>query len=900
MKGINTVEKRVLVQGSSRKTPIAIAVAMLAMGMGVSTTAAQAQEAKKAEEVVVVTGIRASLQQSLNQKKNAESLVEVITAEDIGKMPDKNVADSLSRVPGVTTTSAGSAEGSFGENEHVQLRGLSSQFTLTTLNGHSVSSGDWYGPNIANGGRSVSYTLLPSDLVGRIVVHKSSQADLLEGGAAGTVDIQTRKPLEFKQRLTTSASVEAAYSSAAKKTDPSLSALINWKSEDNTFGVLGQVFSQQRKLQRAGSEGVWWDKTPANYADPALAGKNLSLLSGATLFEQERKRQGGYLEAQWKPASNVTLDLSGFLSTVDAKNFNTNYMADTINAANGPGWNGKSAAPTGPVTVKGNTITSVFYGKDAFGPSSAGAYSVVEDVAARPDAKTDSKFLNFDAKWVVNPDLTFTSKLGQTKGSGKTQDVGFEVLSGWNQGAGYSLTDQGIFVLNVPGGDKFVRSGGGIGGWGSYTESHDKETYGQVDGELKLAFDKVPSIKFGARVAKHERDLTKMAMTLGKGADDESQIPDSAIGNYGSNWYGNLPVNPTPGFSPFKISNEYVASWVAKYATFNTHATQQEFNIKEDVSAAYAMANLQPTDDISGNVGVRLVRTKMDIQAFLPGGKPNYEQSFTDILPSLNLRADLAKNLVGRFALNRGMSRPDFGQMAGNDLRDLEHNGVGSNPYLKPIRSNNIDFSAEWYFAPKALVSAGIFASQLKGVIAYGHSILPYADASKQGAIANYDISSPVNSDGKLVGLNAAYEQNIWGGIGVSANYTYADGKQTSKLAEGTCNGKATEDCSLYGTSKNSYNIGAFYEDDSFSARVGYSRRSTYKLGNRGGADYFQSANASLNIALNYTLNKAIQFTLEAQNLNDPLLTVYKTDTTQIAGVYKNGKTIYGGVRIKY
>ncbi len=894
MKGNFIADQRTV---ANRKTPIAAAVAMLAMSVAMS---AQAQQAKEEPTTVIVTGIRASLQQSLNQKKNAESLVEVITAEDIGKMPDKNVADSLSRVSGVTTTSAGSAEGSFGENEHVQLRGLSSQFTLTTLNGHTVSSGDWYGPNIAAGGRSVSYTLLPSDLVGRIVVHKSSQADLIEGGAAGSVDIQTRKPLEFKERLTMSASVEAAYSTAAKSTDPALSALANWKNDDNTFGVLAQVFSQSRKLQRAGSEGVWWDKAGANYPDPALAGKNVSLLSGAVLFEQERKRNGGYLEAQWKPQSNVTLDLSGFLSTVDAKNYNTNYMADTINAFNGPGWNGNAVKPTGAATVSGNTITSIFFDKNAFGASSAGAWSVVEDVAARPDAKTDSKFLNFDAKWKVNDDLTLTSKLGHTSGSGKTKDVGFEVLSGWNQGAGYSLTSDGIFVLNVPGGDKFVRAGGGIGGWGSYTSSTDKESYGQVDGELKLASDIVPSVKFGVRVAKHERDLQKMGMVLGAGADDEKQIPESAIGNYGSNWYGNLPVNPTPGFNPFKISNEYVASWVAKYATFNTHATQQEFNIKEDTTAGYFLANLQPSETVSGNVGVRLVRTKMDIHAFLPGGKPNYEQSFNDVLPSLNLRADLSKDLIARFAVNRGMSRPDFGQLAGNDLRDLQHNGVGSNPYLSPIRSNNLDLSLEWYFAPKALLQAGIFSSDLKGVIAYGHSILPYADASKQGVIANYDISAPVNTNGKLNGFNLAYEQNVWGGIGVSGNYSYSDGKQTDKLASGTCNGKAGEDCTLYGTSKNSYNVGAFYEDDRFSARVAYSHRSAYKLGNRGGSDYFQSPNGSLNIALNYTLNKNVMFTVEAQNLNDPLMTVYKTDTTQIAGVYKNGKTIYGGLRAKF
>ena len=204
-----------------KPTPIAAGIsAMFALTLCAPTQAQQAPPASAPSEPVeqiIVRGVRASMQKSLNQKRENEALVEIITAEDIGKMPDKNVADSLSRVSGVTTTSAGSSEGSFGENEHVQMRGLSSQFTLTTLNGHSVSSGDWFGPNIAAGGRSVSYTLLPSDLVGQITVYKSAQADLIEGGAAGTVDIDTRKPLSFPQKLTFSATVEGAYGSASKK-----------------------------------------------------------------------------------------------------------------------------------------------------------------------------------------------------------------------------------------------------------------------------------------------------------------------------------------------------------------------------------------------------------------------------------------------------------------------------------------------------------------------------------------------------------------------------------------------------------------------------------------------------------------------------------------------------------
>ncbi|MCX7217711.1 MAG: TonB-dependent receptor, partial [Burkholderiales bacterium] len=767
-------------------TPIASAVALLILSTAVQaqTMDATAKENLVSNKVdqVVVTGIRASMQQSINQKKNSESLVEVITAEDIGKMPDKNVADSLSRVAGVTTTSAGSAEGSFGENEHVQMRSMSSQMTLTTLNGHTVSTGDWYGPNIANGGRSVSYTMLPSDLVGRVVVHKSQQADLIEGGAAGSVDIETRKPLNFKEKFGISASLEGAYSSAAKSTDPAFTALLNWKNEDSSFGVLAQVFSQTRKLQRGGSEGVWWDKTGADYPDPALANKNVSLLSGAVLFEQTRKREGAYLEAQWKPAQDLELGLSLFKSTVDEKNFNTNYMASTISAVKGQNalnpatglYTGDAngvAVPASKSTLSGNTISSVFYGANAFGASSAGAFAVVEDVAARPDAKTDSQFINFDAKWNISKDLTLSGKLGTTKGTGQTTDVGFEVNSGWNQGAGYSTTPEGIFVLNVPGGDKFVRAKSAIGGWGGKVSSTDKENYAQVDATLKLASAILPSLQFGARFAQHQRDLTKLGMTLADGASDESQIPASAIGNYASNWYGNLPVNPTPGFSPFKISNEYVTSWVAKYATFTQHTTQQEFNIKEDTSAAYLMANLSPSDSISGNFGVRVVQTKEDIAAFLPNGIPSYQKSFLDTLPSLNIRADLAPQLVGRFALNRGMSRPDFGQLAGNELDDTQHSGVGSNPYLSPIRSNNLDATLEWYFAPKSMLSVGVFASKLQGVISYTHQKLPYADNSHAGVVSLYDVSSPINTDGEIKGLTLSYEQGFAGGFGVSANY---------------------------------------------------------------------------------------------------------------------------------
>src|SRR5262245_36758073 len=171
-----------------KQTPVASAVALMLMSAAWVAHAQQApapapapaaesqaaEPAKKASadstklETVTVTGIRAAVQASITQKRNADGVVEVITAEDVGKMPDKNVADSLQRLPGVFTSTAGGTEGGFGENDRVSIRGTPPSMTLTTLNGHTVSSGDWYAENITGGGRSVSYSLLPSELIGRV------------------------------------------------------------------------------------------------------------------------------------------------------------------------------------------------------------------------------------------------------------------------------------------------------------------------------------------------------------------------------------------------------------------------------------------------------------------------------------------------------------------------------------------------------------------------------------------------------------------------------------------------------------------------------------------------------------------------------------------------------------
>jgi iron complex outermembrane receptor protein len=175
-------------------TPIASAVTVLVLGASMAAQAQQAADPAATE--VVVTGIRASKQKSLDVKRNADVIEEVVSAEDIGKMPDKNVADAVERLPGVQVQNGASGTGgAFDEPDRVSIRSTSPSLTNTTVNGHSVSSGDWFVLDQTGlAGRSISFDLLPSEIVSRVVVHKDQVASDQEGGAMGNA--RTRSPLK--------------------------------------------------------------------------------------------------------------------------------------------------------------------------------------------------------------------------------------------------------------------------------------------------------------------------------------------------------------------------------------------------------------------------------------------------------------------------------------------------------------------------------------------------------------------------------------------------------------------------------------------------------------------------------------------------------------------------------
>ncbi|MBV1774230.1 TonB-dependent receptor [Burkholderiaceae bacterium DAT-1] len=881
-----------------KPTPTASAITLALLSMTGTTYAADTGKDVQSVESITVTGIKASKQKSLVAKKNADTVVEVVSAEDIGKMPDKNVADSLQRVPGVNTATSGALEGGFGENDRISLRGTPPSLTFTTINGHVVGSGDWYTKNIGGASRSVSFGLLPSELVDRVTVYKSSRADLVEGGASGSVDIQTRHPLDAKQQISGLVSVEAAYTQLAAKTDPQLSGYFNWKNDTNTFGLMLQAFSEKRHLRRDGQEGVWWDKVdPASAmgkAYPALAGKDISLLTGAVYFEQERKRDGGLVSAQFRPSNDINLEVTAFNSKLKAANSNQNHMQNMIPAYGA----GATVLPVGTPGVTGNYISSIAFQNVGW----------VHDTYARPNAYAESNFVDVVGKFRINESLSISAQAGTTKGTGSSDDIGIEAIGGGGAG---SYKFNGMNPANVSLTNSAVYKVADLGGFNTdpnnaTSTSEDKERYAQVDATWRLDGGPFESIKAGLRTSKHERSNSVIALLPNpKFATDREHYQTGAIPTPGGDMYpGNWGNSLGGSFSPsFTFTTANLQAWAAKYLVTGDHIKSKEFNIDEPVTAGYVMGSFSG-QGFSGNVGVRLVNSEENVSNYQADPKTSqyvaksFSNTYRDTLPSFNLKMDVATDVIARLGAAKTMSRPDFGSLASFQIDQLNQQASGGDPNLKPIRSNNYEGSLEWYFAPQSRVTAGLYYMDLTTYVGFASS-----KANFPGYNGVFTFSGPVNTTGKVKGFELSYEQPLGNGFGVNANYTSADGKETSDKCGQAERAGTSHACDLFGTSKDSYNVGAFYEGYGFSAHIAYNYRSAYYMGMAGNDRVNSDAVGSLMASLGYTINNNLSVNFDAKDINDPLLRTYVYDAKgerRPNSFYKNGAQYYLGLRYKF
>ncbi|MEI6027984.1 MAG: TonB-dependent receptor [Betaproteobacteria bacterium] len=946
-----------------RLQPVALAVSTLVLGLSQPVLAQQAKadDKKDQAQTIEVTGIRASIERSLNTKRAADTNIEAVSAEDVGKMPDKNIADALSRLPGVNVQYGGAL--AMDEAERVAIRGTSPNLNLVTVNGHALSSGDWHVGDQAGSGRSVGFGLMPSQLIGQTIVYKSSRADITEGGISGSVDILPRKPLSFKKGISGEVSLGLAHATLAGTTDPQLSGLVAWKNDSNTFGFLAQAFKEDRHLRRDGQEIFGYNVISVAQAtasgNPDLAGKRITGSLNSAMFEGVRQRSGGYLGLQFKPNANAEINVSAFRAQLDADNYNSSAYALPFGLVNNAGYLIKDAVITGDVVTSAKITKPATYTGNVVG--------LQFDHFNREGAQSTSSFYDVDGKFNLTNALTVRARIGYTEGSGTTASqpsLVYGLLS--PQSVNFSQTASApaqYSILNAAGAAidlTKVANFSLLTNQGAAVKAMDKESYLHLDGDYKLASKVVPMLKFGVRASKHNRTYDVInprwnaqdnaAGPIATTAADYPFIPitggtlikQSVVADaarpvpatlYPSDWFsggvGNFPREV------FRFDMGQMKAFTDQYINWDPVLNRNlsgGYQVKEDNTAAYAMGEYELSDAVTGNFGVRFVQTKLaslSYQALTSGTAAGQcvvlqpcsvpeaivgsrvatyvprlvNTTSNDVLPSFNLRWDLAKDMIGRAAVSRSLGRANYNELAGAvSLNDTLLTGSSGNPKLKPILSDNLDLTLAWYFAPRAYVSGGVFAQNISNYVKTGTSSIDYFNIA-QNKVTTYLVTSRKGVSAKLQGVEGALEMPVGKGFGFGANATYVDSKDE-------------DGAPMLGTSTWTYNLRGFYEDDKLTASLAWNYRTDYAIGFVGDGTLKPLVNSagvitqyngqhryagagSLSLSIGYRFTKDISIHLDGNNLNDPIRHTYYLNENAPGYWHQNGRQFFLALRAK-
>lgn len=869
-------------------------------GSSVPTANGKATDASGDE--VVITGIRASIQASLDQKRKSDMVSEVLTAQDIGKFPDKNVADSLGRLTGVNVVTGSAAAGGFGENQNVSIRGTDPSLNLTLLDGHSVATGDWFVLDQTSGGRSFDFSLLPSEIVGSLEVYKSSQADLQEGGIGGTINLHSRKPLDLPAG-TVSLTGQMVYNDLATKWTPQVSGLVSWKNAEGTFGVLAAGFFQKRDFRRDGQEFLGY----SDYTNFAGTGQTVSApnLIGAAYFRQQRTRKGGLINVQFKPSDRLEIDFNALYTRLDADNVNTNSMAWLSNVI------GANSAPGANSALASYKVTDGYLTSATFNPTTTSGGPVngrVQDDIFRK-AYSSTFVANADATFHASDALTLSGEVGYTKGQGATTDT-FAWETYWHTGVSYTIAGKTADV-SFPGMSTDPTSQAYLNNyyswsWGGQIKSPDTELYGRADVEWEVPDNGfIKSIKVGGRFTDHKRSLNYTAYAWpGNGLYSGT----NTIG-LGTVYKGDLvPSNFGDGLFDFQ-----------RYSLANLNAVRQEldsvgggrqfafypplsFSVKEETEAVYAMAKLGNDSNWRGNVGVRAVHTDLHTTQYSQNapdltihnvfgafGMEKDSNKYWDFLPSANITYDIQPDLLLRGAVSKVMTRPGYAQLAGAfSLNDTIFTGTaGGNPHLKPTRAWQYNVAAEWYYGKQALVSVGVFYLDISSYITSKETTIFYKTQQHPNG-HDFLVTAPVNGEGgHNKGFEVNWQQPLWWGFGVLANYTYADAK---------AKGGGTID----GNSKHTYNVTGYFENDLLSARFAYSFRSKFRSGIDRGTPMWQDSFGQLDGSVVVHLTKQVSLTADAQNLLNHKLYYFVGNPAIPRAYYNNGRTFWVGGKVTF
>lgn len=934
------VKKQFLKKQLPMYVKMASGLSLMVGAMSVAMPAlAQEEKADGAVEEVLVTGQRGSILSAQDVKKNASVVVDSIVAEDIGKLPDRSVTEALQRVPGVTVGryTGNDAEHPAVEGSGVAVRGLTQ--VRAELNGRDVFS--------AATGRGLSFEDVPAELMYAVDTYKSPSADMIEGGLGGTVNLRTRMPFDSDgQQIGVSA--KANYGDQLEETNGEYSGLYSnrWDTSAGEFGILVNASTSDLASR---SDQVY----SRPYLPRTIDGEDAWITKGVDWRRNDyhSTREGGYLALQWAPNDATEVYFTAFQSKHDTVYDENAFFLEGANgdqalvptADNDWVYTANNALASGTATV----TNPAQWGLD-FGTSTRWANNT-----------SDTTDYSTGIKWSPDDHWKFSADLQYVKAEATSDDftLGLKVIpvEAFMDGIGTEtpsmLIDESYMsnYANYSLGQEMTH----------YVRSEADSKAGRFDAEYDFDDSVLKSVKAGVRYSEKTADNidtgydwnTRYAtwFTLQDWSSyDKNTLPKVTAGqaadyltlySFDNFQRGDVAV-PAAGYL---YSSAAVKDFVATTDAINgdpatTCAIYQSWicdsiypdadrlsdaaygNTQEETSIAmYMMANFAFEElamPIDGNVGVRVVQVdnvshghvKINEVTHPDTGEVLLEEtdqpfdannSYSNVLPSLNLRMAATDDLFIRFAASKAIWAPSFSDLQARMTisGSVNNDGVmnftldqNTNPYLEPMTANQFDLSAEWYFDENGgMAHLAFFRKDISDFFRKGQSSFSVPASNGQnitGTATWLDNMGTGKINGIEIGASKFFDSlpEPFDGLGLQANYTYIDSEMdVPPEAAPVDTDKSTYPGNLpmEELSENAFNIIGMYEKNGFSARLAYSWRSEYlvSVGSNGfNPDFVDGSGKAaipvynddygqLDASISYTFLDNYTVTAEATNL---------------------------------
>ncbi len=829
---------RLLICGASAAIVTACALSVPAMAQEAKKDTAEAKET-----VVVVTGIRKGIQDAISAKKKSSQIVEAVSAEDIGKLPDASIAESIARLPGIA------AQRTNGRAQTLSVRGLGPDYTLTTLNGREQVS--------TNDNRSVEFDQYPSELISQVLVYKTPNAGMVAQGLAGTADLQTVRPLAYGKKafainLRGEVNSEKAAIGGMKNTGNRFSVMYIDQFADKTIGLALGYAHTDSPYQTLKKESWGYPTCSACLT----ADKNLLITGGEKdAVDSSNLTRDGYMAVvEFKPNDQLHM-------TFDAYHSDFNELQRIARLEYPLAWGSNSLQP-GYTTGNGFVTHGVFNN----------VKTVVENYINQRKAKLDSFGWNMtyqlDDNWSLMADVS-TSKvvrddhlIESTAGTGASGSGATDTIT-FDQGA-YGLTtlkgtvdysDFNKVFLTDPGG-----WGGPIANRAGYVKvPHITDEIKAVKAAAtrKLAGGIFSDVSFGFNHSEHTKAKIGLEGYIGlKGGAATAVVPEAyRTGTTDASFLGS-----TSGMISYDALGLYNSGFFNFVEDKTTSSLQKTWSVKEDIDYAFVKADIDTTFmgvPVTGNVGLMSEHVKQTAVSLYTTGSGDLTPvtggaSYTDVLPSISLNFAVANDTTLRVGAGTTVARPRMDDMAAGvgygvvtdtsspsstiNGKPVYWSGGGGNPSIKPWKANNFDVSLEKYFGRKGYLSAAVFYKDLTTFV-FNQSVIHDYTGVPLPSYCTVTSGSTVTqvctkADANRIGLTTAQANGKGGhiaGFELSASVPgevvapWLDGFGviwSGSFNQSSINPTGTSKIDVPGLSKQVINTTVYYEKYGFSARL--------------------------------------------------------------------------------